>query len=176
MLLQTRGGVLVIFPATPDCWRDLAFRDLLAEGGWRVSAERRGGSTTRVEILSSAGGTLRLQSPWPSLAMNGRRIVASACGVVDVTANPGDLLAFSPAACCEYIRARLAGKTGKGGDKNEDERTRQQPRRVGTRGEDCRRQRQRPCHAARDVATALCSPAALAAVSQRVPLPTPAPD
>ena len=97
MLLQTRGGVMVIFAATPDRWRDVTFRNLLAEGGWRVSAERRGGKTTRVEVLASAGGTLRLQSPWPNLAMNGRRSEADAHGVVEVPAKPGDLLAFSPA-------------------------------------------------------------------------------
>jgi alpha-L-fucosidase 2 len=96
MLLQTRGGVLVIFPATPDSWMDVEFQHLLAEGGWRVSADRRGGKTTRVEVRPSAGGTLRLQSPWPSLALNGRRIEADACGVVEVAAMPGEALDFSP--------------------------------------------------------------------------------
>ena len=64
MLLQSWGDVVRIFPAVSTRWRDVSYRDLRAEGGWRVSATRVGGVTTRVRIVSGAGGVLRLRDPF----------------------------------------------------------------------------------------------------------------
>ncbi|MCW5983359.1 MAG: glycoside hydrolase N-terminal domain-containing protein [Bryobacteraceae bacterium] len=70
MLLQSHGGALAIFPAVPASWKDVAFTTLRAEGAFLVSAERRNGATTRVEITSERGGECRLLSPF-----NGEKIV-----------------------------------------------------------------------------------------------------
>jgi alpha-L-fucosidase 2 len=64
MLLRSAYGEVVVFPATPSRWQDASFRDLRAEGGWRVSAERRGGRTVRVRIVAGPGGELRLRDPF----------------------------------------------------------------------------------------------------------------
>ncbi|MDQ8153417.1 MAG: glycoside hydrolase N-terminal domain-containing protein [Gemmatimonadota bacterium] len=64
MLLQGWGGVVRVFPALSERWRDVSFRDLRAEGGWRVSAWRERGVTQRVRIESTAGGRLRLRDPF----------------------------------------------------------------------------------------------------------------
>jgi alpha-L-fucosidase 2 len=63
MLLQSWGGRIRVFPAIPDEWRDVSFRDLRAEGAFLVSAERRRGVATRLSILSEKGGTVRVV--WP---------------------------------------------------------------------------------------------------------------
>jgi alpha-L-fucosidase 2 len=55
MLLQSWGGVLRIFPAMPAQWRDTAFHDLRAEGGFLVSAVREGGEALFVRVRSLAG-------------------------------------------------------------------------------------------------------------------------
>ncbi|OXS62777.1 hypothetical protein B1A99_02700 [Cohnella sp. CIP 111063] len=55
MLLQSWGGVLRIFPAMPAQWRDTAFHELRAEGGFLVSAVREGGETRFVRVKSLAG-------------------------------------------------------------------------------------------------------------------------
>jgi hypothetical protein len=55
MLLQSWGETLRIFPALPSAWKDVVFRDLLAEGAFLVSAKRSGGKTTFVRIESKAG-------------------------------------------------------------------------------------------------------------------------
>ncbi|MFN0132556.1 MAG: glycosyl hydrolase family 95 catalytic domain-containing protein [Phycisphaerales bacterium] len=82
MLLQSWGRVgepgteiVRIFPAVSERWPDASFTDLRAEGGWRVSAERRGGRTTRVTVtLDPAPGapaeprTLRLRDPFEGRA------------------------------------------------------------------------------------------------------------
>jgi alpha-L-fucosidase 2 len=73
MLLQSHGGLIRIFPAVPDEWRDVSFTTLRAEGAFLVSAKREGGETKRGEITASAGkdacateggGACRLVSPW----------------------------------------------------------------------------------------------------------------
>jgi len=51
MLLQSWGGRIRIFPAIPAHWRDASFRGLLAEGAVEVSAVRRDGLTTKVELF-----------------------------------------------------------------------------------------------------------------------------
>ncbi|MGA8112977.1 MAG: Tat pathway signal sequence domain protein [Actinocatenispora sp.] len=55
MLVQSWGGVLRIFPAVPASWYDVTVHDLRTEGGFRVSAVRRGGLTQFVRVRSTAG-------------------------------------------------------------------------------------------------------------------------
>ena len=64
MLIQSRGGRIVVFPAVPAAWKDAAFTTLRTEGAFLVSAERRGGEVTRVEITAEKGGRCRLVSPF----------------------------------------------------------------------------------------------------------------
>lgn len=63
MLLQSQGGRIQIFPAVPDDWRDVSFRNLRAEGAFLVSAARENGRCVRVEITSEKGGALDLRLP-----------------------------------------------------------------------------------------------------------------
>ena len=49
-----------VFTVTPKAWPNAVFRDLLAEGGFEVSAERRDGATAWVRIRSRAGAPLLL--------------------------------------------------------------------------------------------------------------------
>jgi hypothetical protein len=80
-LLQSAPGtpagepVIHLFPAWPDDW-DARFT-LRSRGAFVVTAERTRGRTTFVELRSEAGGTCRLDNPWPSgsvtIARNGRR-------------------------------------------------------------------------------------------------------
>ena len=64
MLLQSHRGVIRVFPAVPDSWQDAAFTTLRAEGAFLISAERRHGKVTRIEITSERGGRCRLHSPF----------------------------------------------------------------------------------------------------------------
>ncbi len=63
LLLQSAGGVIRIFPAWPAT-ADARFHSLLAEGGFEVSAEQAAGAIAHVKIRSTAGGTVKLLSPW----------------------------------------------------------------------------------------------------------------
>ena len=64
MLLQSWGGVVRVFPATSARWGDVQFKDLRAEGGWKVSARRELGSTQWVSVVSPRGGALVLRNPF----------------------------------------------------------------------------------------------------------------
>lgn len=64
MLVQGWGDVVRIFPAVPDHWRDLAFRDLRAEGAFKVSAIRLNSRTVWVNVTATQPRTLRLRDPF----------------------------------------------------------------------------------------------------------------
>jgi hypothetical protein len=64
MLVQGWGDRVRVFPAVPDHWRDVAFRELLTEGAFRVSAIRRDGRSVWVRIRATVDRTLRLRDPF----------------------------------------------------------------------------------------------------------------
>lgn len=64
MLLQSDGGILRIFPAIPDSWKDVAFTTLRAEGGYLVSASRENGEIASLQIKAEHSGKCRLVSPY----------------------------------------------------------------------------------------------------------------
>jgi hypothetical protein len=55
MLIQQHNGLITVFPAMPDRWKDAVFHNLLMEGGFLVSAKRQNGRTLFVRIESLAG-------------------------------------------------------------------------------------------------------------------------
>jgi len=64
MLLQSHTGVIHVFPAIPDAWRDVSFKRLRAVGAFLVSAERRNGETAFVIIESETGAVPVVNCPW----------------------------------------------------------------------------------------------------------------
>jgi alpha-L-fucosidase 2 len=64
MLLQSWGGKLRIFPAVPGQWKDAAFENLRAEGGFIVSARRVAGKTVSVTVTATVDQSLSLISPF----------------------------------------------------------------------------------------------------------------
>lgn len=64
MLLQSHTGVVRVFPAIPEAWRDVSFWELRAMGAFLVSAERKAGKVWQVEIVAEKGGKLRLFNPF----------------------------------------------------------------------------------------------------------------
>jgi len=54
-------GVIRILPATPWRWHEVAFDDLRAEGGHRVSAKRENNGTTWFRVLAARDGVVRIR-------------------------------------------------------------------------------------------------------------------
>jgi hypothetical protein len=64
MLLQSHRGVIQLFPAIPDDWKDVSFTDLRAQGAFLVSARLVGGKVQQVDVVAETGGICRLLSPF----------------------------------------------------------------------------------------------------------------
>ncbi len=64
MLVQGWRDTIRLFPAVPEHWRDAAFRDLLTEGAFRVSALRRNGQVVWAKIVAGTDRALRLRNPF----------------------------------------------------------------------------------------------------------------
>jgi alpha-L-fucosidase 2 len=97
MLLQSWGGKIRVFPATPAAWRDVSFDQLRAEGAFEVSARRQDGKTKSVSIKSARDATLRLRDPFPG---------AEAQWNISPTAKDGDDFVFQMKAGDSVIGSR----------------------------------------------------------------------
>ena len=64
MLLQSHTGTLLILPAVPEDWKEIEFNQLRTEGAFLVSAKKEKGILSETEIVSTAGGVLRLKNPF----------------------------------------------------------------------------------------------------------------
>lgn len=64
MLIQSHTGIIQVFPAVPESWKDITFSNLRTEGAFLVSANRKNGQIQQVEITSENGGTIVLRNPF----------------------------------------------------------------------------------------------------------------
>jgi hypothetical protein len=86
-----------IFNRWPKDW-DAAFR-LLARGAFVISAAQRDGAIPLVEIVSQAGGTVRLANPWNAEVTayrNGRQAEALSGGVLTIPTVNGETVVLVP--------------------------------------------------------------------------------
>ena len=93
MLLQSWGGTIRVFPAVAKRWADVSFEDLRAEGGFSVSARRRGRKTRSLSIRSHAGSPLRLRDPFDGRAATwNRKDIKRAGNIIECPLAPGEVL------------------------------------------------------------------------------------
>ncbi len=62
MLLQSHDGVIEVFPAIPETWRDVSFHQLRAEGAFVISAKKEDGKIKELIIVSEKGGELKIKN------------------------------------------------------------------------------------------------------------------
>ncbi|WP_215224034.1 glycosyl hydrolase family 95 catalytic domain-containing protein [Echinicola shivajiensis] len=75
MLLQSHEGFIRLFPAIPADWKTASFDGFLAQGAFKISAEKQGDTQYAAKILAQAGGKLKLLNPLSSDALvNGEKI------------------------------------------------------------------------------------------------------
>jgi alpha-L-fucosidase 2 len=66
MLLQSHNGIIRIFPAVPDEWKNIAFENLRTEGAFLVSARKEEGILDSFTIIAPEGGIARIRLPFPT--------------------------------------------------------------------------------------------------------------
>jgi hypothetical protein len=99
LLLQSVDDVIRVFPAWPE-QQDARFHELRAQGGFLVSSSLAAGKIDSVEVESTAGGPLRLVSPWRKIAIRAsgegpsRSLTPDAQGIVQVPTRPGERWVF----------------------------------------------------------------------------------
>ncbi|WP_422080914.1 glycosyl hydrolase family 95 catalytic domain-containing protein [Ulvibacterium sp.] len=93
MLIQSHTPTIVVFPAIPDDWKELRFTQLRTEGAFLVSAERKDGKTTYVQVQSTEGGNLKLKNPFDSDAFEcSHEYTMDKGGIIAIETNPGDVI------------------------------------------------------------------------------------
>lgn len=76
MMLQSWGGKIRVFPASPKKWEDVAFHDLRTQGAFLVSAKKVKGITEFVAVKSLKGNECKVQVDFenPKFYINGKLI------------------------------------------------------------------------------------------------------
>jgi hypothetical protein len=62
MLVHEEQGVVHVFPAVPDEWLNISFKNIRLPGAFLISAERKNGKLTSLIIKSLKGGTVKLKT------------------------------------------------------------------------------------------------------------------
>jgi hypothetical protein len=97
----TGKSLLRLFPALPTV-ADARFAGLVAEGAFEVTAERRAGRVTRVELVSRRGAPCRLLNPWGkgsvTLSVRGRILTTVLGDVLEFPTQAGKTHVLAPPA------------------------------------------------------------------------------
>jgi alpha-L-fucosidase 2 len=64
LLLQSWNGVIRVFPAIPDKWKNVSFEKLRTEGAFLVSATMENGNFDAFTVFSEKGNICTLKNPW----------------------------------------------------------------------------------------------------------------
>jgi len=101
--LQSWGNKIRVFPAVPDDWKEASFANLLAQGGFLVSASLKEGKTEWVSIESQAGQACTLKVPgWIDAKQisKGKKIAIAkiANGEFSIALEKGQKIVLSPAS------------------------------------------------------------------------------
>jgi len=64
MLIQSHTGIIRIFPAIPEKWKDVEFNNLRTEGAFLISAKKKNGTVSEIEIFSEKGGIIQIMIPF----------------------------------------------------------------------------------------------------------------
>lgn len=73
MLLQSWGDKIRVFPAVPDSWKDIAYKDFRTEGAFLVTARRQEGRTAFISVKSLAGEPCTVVTDMPDPVFSGPR-------------------------------------------------------------------------------------------------------
>ncbi len=64
MLMQSHTGIIRVFPAIPEGWKEASFDKMRAIGGFLVSASYQNGKVQSITIQSEKGGILKVLNPF----------------------------------------------------------------------------------------------------------------
>lgn len=91
MLIQSHRGVIEIFPAIPEEWQDVSFKDLRTEGAFLVSAVRKAGKVVEIDVMPTEGGLFRLstRAAGEPMDIKGGHLTDTKNGVLEIQTTKG---------------------------------------------------------------------------------------
>ena len=90
MLIQSHTGMVHVFPAIPDHWKDVSFQNLRTVGAFVVSAKLNQGKLKEVDIFSEAGGEIQLINSFPDNQFSAQKPYTQMNGIIHIHLAPGE--------------------------------------------------------------------------------------
>jgi alpha-L-fucosidase 2 len=90
MLIQSHTGVVCVFPAIPESWKNVSFENLRTEGAFLVSAEKRDGVVISVNIGSDKGGRFIMKNPFLGTDFNSSKDYNIKADLIEISFAPGE--------------------------------------------------------------------------------------
>jgi alpha-L-fucosidase 2 len=94
MLIQSHTGIIRIFPAIPENWKDLSFNKLRTEGAFLVTATMKKGETESIIVFSEKGGELKLFNPFSQNKFKCSSVYKTEGDIISIQTIPGQKIIF----------------------------------------------------------------------------------
>ncbi len=91
LLLQSHDGIVKVFPAIPNEWKEVAFNQLRAEGAFLISARKEKGKVKEIVITSEKGGELILENPFEEFTLRGATFKTES-GLIKIQTRMGETI------------------------------------------------------------------------------------
>ncbi len=96
MLIQSHDGIIRVFPALPDSWKEVSFTDLRTEGAFLVSATLGKGQLVQIKIISEKGGELKIDRGSREFKVMGSRSSRVDNNILRIQTQPGQQILLKP--------------------------------------------------------------------------------
>jgi len=90
MLIQSHTGIVQLFPAIPDEWKDVSFDQLRIQGAFLVSAELENEKLKSVFLEAVAGGSVRIRNSFDTGKFTSDKEVDQKGDIILIQLNPGE--------------------------------------------------------------------------------------
>lgn len=94
MLLQCHQGIVEPLPAVPSTWNEVKYNNLMADGGFLVSAEKVDGEVKEVTIESLRGKKLYVKLPVEMKCDKPEKVVVNQKGYLEVDIEKDEVIRF----------------------------------------------------------------------------------
>jgi alpha-L-fucosidase 2 len=89
MLIQSHTGVIMLFPAIPDDWKNASFSRLRTEGAFLVTATLKDGEVASIDAIAEKGGDLKILNPFKNAGFKCSAPYRSTDNVLVIHTEPG---------------------------------------------------------------------------------------
>jgi len=94
MLIQSHTGIIRVFPAIPEDWKDVSFENLRTIGAFLVSAKMENGELKEVMVKSEKGGKLKLYNFFPERIYQQNESIIFGEEIIEIDMKPNEIITF----------------------------------------------------------------------------------